>query len=319
MKLRSDMIKYVTGMGSGRRNYEACHYHHDLFDFGALHSHDFYEIYVNIRGGKRFVLDDQTLPLTGNDLIIIRPFQMHGHFGTELLTNYERLFLYITREVVEELSHNILPINRLLEQAGEEQRFFCHLTDAQVRQAAGYMDAIMENCRHETPFTRLADTALMTQMLLLVLECTQGKLAVPLEPEEKPSLIQQVLNYINENFDQPLSLDGVASHFFVSKSYLSHKFAQHTSRSLYDYILYCRINRAKQLITGGAALTSISYQCGFSDYSNFQRTFARYVGCSPSSYKKRLQAGAGLAPLREDAAAGEPGAFPPRGLGAELT
>lgn len=318
MKLRGEMFQYVTGMGSGRRNYEACHYHHEVFDFGALHSHDFYEIYVNIRGGKRFVLDDQPLPLSGNDLVIIRPFQMHGHFGTEPLHDYERLFLYITREVVEELSHNILPLNRMLEEAGAAQRSFSHMTDAQVRAAAGYMDAIMENCRHETPRTRLSDVSLMTEMLLLVLDCVQAQTAVPLPQTEKPSLIQQVLNYINENFDQPLSLDGIAAHFYVSKSYLSHKFAQHTSRSLYDYILYCRINRAKQLITDGTALTSISYQCGFADYSNFQRTFARYVGTSPSGYKKRLQAGAGLAPIR-DGAALDAEVLAGRGVGADMT
>ncbi len=290
----NNVQKDIAGMGAGRRNYEACHLYDDKIGFDALHSHDFYEIYINVHGGKRYVLDDKTLTLHGNDLVIVRPYQIHGHLGTEALYNYERMFIYITREVVEELSHNILPINRMLEQAGEEDRYFCHISDAQVKEAAGYIDAIYENCKHETPYTRLSDVALMTQMLLFVLRCVQSETSTGSAREEKPPLIQQVINYINDHFDQRLSLDDIAGHFFISKSYLSHMFTQHTSRSIYDYILYSRVNRAKQLITDGVALTSISYLCGFSDYSNFLRAFSNYVGTSPSEYKKRLKSGAGL-------------------------
>ncbi len=292
-------LNEVTGMGLGRRNYEAVHNFDEKTDFSTLHSHDFYEIYINIRGGKLYVLDDQILPLTGRDLVIIRPYQMHGHFGADPLYNYERIFLYISPEVVEELSHNILPINRIFEQAGREHRYFCHITDEQLKRATSLIDKIKENCANETPYTRLHDVALMTEFLLLVLDCLQSKHAVLPEQAENSPLIQQVLNYINDNFDQKLSLDDIANRFFVSKSYLSHKFVYHTSRSIYDYILYCRINKAKQLITDGSALTSISYQCGFNDYSGFLRTFTRYVGCSPSDYRKRLQSGAGLTQMRD--------------------
>ena len=286
----------IEGMGAGRQNYEACHLFSDTQSFGLLHSPDFYELYINVRGANRYLLDDQTLTLKGNDLLIVRPFQIHGHLGSEPLRNYERMFLYITREVVDELSQHILPMGQLLEDAGHEKRFLCRISDEQVRQAESYIDAIRENCRHETPYTRMHDVALMTQFLLLVLECVQSVPSATIERDEQPQLVQQVLDYINEHFDQKLSLDSIASRFFISKSHLSHMFAQYTSRSLYDYILYCRINQAKRLITDGVSMTSISYQCGFSDYSNFLRSFTRAVGCSPSAYKKRL-ASASTCPL----------------------
>ncbi len=294
MTNRVDLPHGIEGMGEGRQNYEACHLYSDTQGFGLLHAHDFYELYINLHGANRYVLDDQTLTLRGNDLLIVKPFQIHGHLSNEPLQNYERMFLYITREVVDELSQRILPINRLLEDAVRERRFLCRITDEKVHQAMGYIDAIRENCLHETPYTRLHDVALMTQFVLLVLECVDSVPAEAPEREEKPLMIQQVLNYVNEHYDQKLSLDSIASQFFISKSYLSHMFAQYTSRSLYDYILYCRVNQAKRLITDGATMTAISYQCGFSDYSNFLRSFSRVVGCSPSAYKKRLRTGAGF-------------------------
>lgn len=289
-----DLPNGIEGMGEGRQNYEACHLYSDTQSFGLLHSHDFYELYINLHGANRYMLGDQTLTLRGNDLLIVSPFQIHGHLGNEPLRNYERLFLYITREVVDELSHGILPVNQLLEDATREHRFLCRVTDEQVRQAVGYIDSIRENCRHETPYTRLHDVSLLTRFLLLVLECVRSVPAGLPEREEQPPMVQQILDYINERFDQKLSLDSIANEFFISKSHLSHMFTRYTSRSLYDYILYCRINQAKRLITNGVSMTSISYQCGFNDYSNFLRSFARAVGCSPSAYRKRLQSGAGL-------------------------
>ena len=45
---------------------------------------------------------------------------------------------------------------------------------------------------------------------------------------------------------------------------------------------------ARQQMLGDASLNTIAYQCGFSDYSNFLRTFTKIAGISPSSYRKQL-------------------------------
>ena len=96
------------------------------------------------------------------------------------------------------------------------------------------------------------------------------------------------MTYINNHYTQSLRITDLARRFGVSESYLSHEFARFTNRSVYDYILYRRVTLARQLMLGADTLNTISYQCGFNDYSNFLRTFSKVVGMSPKQYRKQL-------------------------------
>ena len=58
---------------------------------------------------------------------------------------------------------------------------------------------------------------------------------------------------------------------------------------MYDYVLYRRVILARQQMLGNTSLNDIAYQCGFNDYSNFLRSFSRFVGMSPSQYRKQLR------------------------------
>ena len=97
-----------------------------------------------------------------------------------------------------------------------------------------------------------------------------------------------MLTYINNHYTQPLRISELARRFGVSESYLSHEFSRFTNRSVYDYVLYRRVTLARQLMLGADSLNTISYQCGFNDYSNFLRSFSKVVGMSPKQYRKQL-------------------------------
>ena len=102
------------------------------------------------------------------------------------------------------------------------------------------------------------------------------------------SVIQEVLVYLNANYTQQIKIDELAKRFGVSVSYLSREFTRLTRRSVYEYILYCRVALAKQLMRSDATLNTIAYQCGFNDYSNFLRIFNKMEGVSPSVYREML-------------------------------
>ena len=80
----------------------------------------------------------------------------------------------------------------------------------------------------------------------------------------------------------------MAKHFNISASWLAHEFVRFTNRSVYNYILYRRVMLSRRLMLGEDSLNTIAYQCGFSDYSGFLRTFTKIAGVSPSQYRKNL-------------------------------
>ncbi len=93
--------------------------------------------------------------------------------------------------------------------------------------------------------------------------------------------------YIQENCEQPLTLDMVADHVGFSSYYLSRLFKQSTTYSFVEYLTQHRIKRSQQLLAdAGLSITDVSYQSGFSSISTFNRVFQQYMGCSPRDYRK---------------------------------
>ncbi|MDX5713234.1 AraC family transcriptional regulator, partial [Clostridioides difficile] len=63
--------------------------------------------------------------------------------------------------------------------------------------------------------------------------------------------IKKVLNYINSNIDDKLSIDSISSEFFISKYNIMRKFKSHTGTSIHNCIVQKRLIVAKSLITNG--------------------------------------------------------------------
>ena len=110
-------------------------------------------------------------------------------------------------------------------------------------------------------------------------------------PEPSPSLIPEVIRYINAHFTEPLTLDSISSAFYVSKFHLSRTFKEYTNATVYDYILSKRIGLARRLIRQGETAAAASEACGFSDYSNFYKAFTAKTGMTPAQFKTRQSEG----------------------------
>ena len=98
--------------------------------------------------------------------------------------------------------------------------------------------------------------------------------------------INQVIIYNNENLTEELSLDQLASGFYISKYYLSRQFKQFTGLSLYQYIMKKRLISARNMLKAGSPVMDACLCCGFSDYSNFLKAFKREFGQNPSKYSR---------------------------------
>lgn len=104
------------------------------------------------------------------------------------------------------------------------------------------------------------------------------------------SLIQTCLDYIDFHYMEELSLDNLARMCSVSGSYLSSQFKKETGSTVTDYINSTRIRQSLILLNStGLSIQEISEQCGFSDANYFTRTFKRFQGKSPKSYRVSIR------------------------------
>ena len=274
------------------QGYEAFYKLDESFEVTQYHCHDYYELYIHIRGGEYMGVDNRLFQLKPNQVFILPPFCMHGLSCTKEMRNYERSYLNLSPEVMRVLSCGQIDLDQFFRSHTSGGVCTYQLTDQDASQYVAWIRRIRDNqVKHadeNDAFHRFENYTLLMNILNLL--CRTMRRAEPVEGEVfGNSVIQEVLEYINNHYTQPIRIENLARSFGVSVSWLSHEFTRFTNRSVYDYVLYRRVMLARQQMLGDASLNDIAYQCGFNDYSNFLRSFTKIAGVSPSRYRKELR------------------------------
>ena len=99
-------------------------------------------------------------------------------------------------------------------------------------------------------------------------------------------VVYKAMEYVKTYYMKRITLDDVAQHVYLSRSYLSSIFKKETGRSLVAYINQVRIAKSKLfLLDGGIPIADIAGMCGFDDQSYFTKVFKRETGVSPKRYR----------------------------------
>jgi len=106
----------------------------------------------------------------------------------------------------------------------------------------------------------------------------------------KVSQIRPAINYIDANYNKPITLADVAKASHLSISRLAHIFKEQMGITIIDYLTSVRIERAKQLLLAtDQNCTEICFQVGYNNQSYFTRTFKGLVGMTPRHFRVRNQ------------------------------
>lgn len=157
---------------------------------------------------------------------------------------------------------------------------FCLLTDREYIRLT--FTAIAYEMSHQNPEREY--------MLRLMLEEFLVKLARSFHTHEKPTGVQfltRAREYIRLHFQQQLSVDEIAQHAGISRSYLAQLFATHMGYSTVEYIQAVRCDHAAYLLrTTRFAIVDIALEVGFNSRQHFARTFGAIYGVTPNQYRR---------------------------------
>ncbi|WP_163539492.1 response regulator transcription factor [Gracilibacillus sp. YIM 98692] len=104
---------------------------------------------------------------------------------------------------------------------------------------------------------------------------------------ETTSNIQRLLDYIEEHYNDHLSLQTLANHFHFNPSYLSSYFSKHHEEGFSEYLNHVRIKNAmKMLKSTDMSISTISEAVGYSDPSYFTKVFKKMTTKSPSTFRR---------------------------------
>jgi two-component system response regulator YesN len=101
-------------------------------------------------------------------------------------------------------------------------------------------------------------------------------------------LLLQAKDYIDQHYDQAITLEEVANHIGISSYYLSRLFKDKFHVTFSEYVTSARLQRAKVfLLDGSMPLKEIALNIGYKDPNYFSRVFKKEIGLSPTDYRSK--------------------------------
>ncbi|HEX6429268.1 MAG TPA: AraC family transcriptional regulator, partial [Niastella sp.] len=99
--------------------------------------------------------------------------------------------------------------------------------------------------------------------------------------------IEKTLEYMNQNFDKPITLNEVARLANMSDAAFSRFFKQRTGNTFIDSLTEIRLGHAsRMLIDTTQSIAEVAYHCGFNNISNFNRIFKKKKSCTPKDFRE---------------------------------
>jgi AraC-like DNA-binding protein len=103
--------------------------------------------------------------------------------------------------------------------------------------------------------------------------------------------IWKARNFIQDHFGEELSLPKVAKAANTSANYLSEKFKEATGTTFVKYVARTRFEKAAALLRDAdLRVSEIAFAAGFQSLSQFNRTFKKLAGKSPTDFRAAVRA-----------------------------
>ncbi len=100
------------------------------------------------------------------------------------------------------------------------------------------------------------------------------------------SLVCDLLEYINKNINDEITIDELSNRFYYDKTYIMKRFKKEIGKSIHDYINTMRILNSIDLYKDDNYILSIALKNGFNSIEYYSEIFKKVMGVNPLKYKK---------------------------------
>ncbi len=160
------------------------------------------------------------------------------------------------------------------------------LSDDEMQKIRSSILTIREECRVQySDFLTLAINTLCN-ILIKIARPYANEHTTKTKKQNYHSMISAIA-YADAHYNEPLTLNEVATHVGYSRCYFSDVFKKCLGMTLWEYICIKRIEEALFLIkTTDKNILQIATECGFNNTANFNKIFKKYTHLSPHDFRK---------------------------------
>lgn len=243
-----------------------------------LHWHLEYELILVLEGSFTLSLDGHSFEMQAGDSAWIADGVIHGGIPHHCV--YECVVFDLGT-----LLHDTPVCAKSAAEFLSSENGFSGLLSRGSAEAA-LADRIFESMETEQKGYEWTTVGLLWQLMGCLLR-TERENRIPVQNRQQITRLKNVLTYIRNNYQEPITLDELAAVAGMSSRYFCRAFSAMTGKTPIAYLNYYRVECAGEKLTlTKQSVTEIAFSCGFNDMSYFSRIFKRYKGVTPSLYRK---------------------------------
>lgn len=284
--MKKKVQEYSTRQYMLSTDYEIFHYKNTELSGVSLHHHDFYECYLFISGDVTYLIEGKSYRLEPGDIVLINSKELHQAVINSRDEVYERIVLWLDRGFLKGLSDGKTNLSFCFEGNSKKNVLRADFeTQKNIRMVLNKILSLQEakNFGYE-----LLYAAYITELMVYINDLAITK-DVSLNVDiKKSNLIDSIIDHINNNLEEDITIDELSEKFYLSKFHLSREFKKHTGTTIHRYIVQKKLIRAKELILDDIPIMDVYKQCGFGDYSNFFRAFKNEYGVTPKQFYEMM-------------------------------
>ena len=257
-----------------------------------FHFHNAYEIALIIEGNGRRIVGDNIGNFSNDDLIILGPNIPHASYSDrkyhiiESSTKVHAIVVYFRPDWITADHMNttdFTPVKKLLNQLKRGikvegkthsivKNSLLKLPNADGLKSFTILFRILYNISVSKDYSYLASTRYSNTY-----------------SENDIKRINDVYKYVMENFTEVISLNNIASIAHMTPSAFCKYFKSKTSKTFIHFANEIRINYARELLMNrNIDISQISIQCGFNNFTSFNKNFKHFTKTTPSAYRINL-------------------------------
>jgi AraC-like DNA-binding protein len=256
----------------------------------GLHSHDFTELVLVLRGNGLHLTGGATYPIKAGDAFVITGQRRHGFRDTSQLVLANVLYdpeglAMPLRQLREVPGYHVL---FTMEPAYHKRHGFANrvrLALSQLSLVCGWVDTLERELTERAPGFRFVATAILMQIVAFV---SRAYAQSPPRASAELMRIAHAISHLERSYQQRVALQDLAGIAHMSRRSFTRVFRAVTGHSPIDYLIHFRLAQAAQLLRGGEKrITDVAFATGFQDGNYFTRQFRRVFGLSPREFRRR--------------------------------
>lgn len=254
-----------------------------------FHTHFHYEVFIFYNGKCKYAIGNKIYELQPGDVIVMDGSLMHRPFILDDHRYYERSIVQFSSEWLRPVLHALKATNLL--EMFEENHFSILRGEGSsiIDGIEEHIQSIEKYLRTHSPDTVDVELKLEIIHILLKLKNLQQETDNRQCEElgDNYIFVQEAIRYMQNNFQNKITLDDIAEALSISKSYLVHLFKDLTGDTVMNYLMSYRLKQAMHMLLFYPELKvkDVCYRTGFENESHFSRYFKKHVGETPRQYR----------------------------------